>query len=103
MTRLDSSILIQLTYGRHSKVAAPLSRLRRLRAQEARPVFRTALNANSHFGSPQRGLVETAVGRGIGRVLQNRRHHLLLPSGVAPARELGEAFGLVVVGDTGLV
>lgn len=35
MTRLDSSNLIQLTYGRHSEVAAPLSRLRRLRAQES--------------------------------------------------------------------
>ena len=37
------------------------------------------------------GMVETAVGRRIGRMLQNRRRHPLPPSGVAPARELGSA------------
>lgn len=41
------------------------------------------------------GLVENAVGRKIDRVLQNRRHHPLPPSGVAPARELVSASFLV--------
>ena len=39
------------------------------------------------------GLVEIAVGRRIGRMLQNRRRHPLPPSGVAPVREL--VFGLL--------
>lgn len=34
------------------------------------------------------GSVEIAVGRRIGRMLQNRRDHPLPPSGVAPAWEL---------------
>jgi hypothetical protein len=50
MTRFDSSNLIQLTYGRHSGVAAPLSRLRRLRAQESE----TSLSGGAERQLPSR-------------------------------------------------
>src|SRR6266850_1102536 len=52
----------------------------------------SALNGVSWVRS---GSLEIAVGRKIGLMLQNRRHHPLLPSGVAPTRELVSASCLV--------
>ena len=51
MTRLDSPNLIQLTYGRHSGWPHHYPACGGYGHRKAGPVFRTALNANSRFGS----------------------------------------------------
>lgn len=59
------------------------------------PAFSTRSMALDGVGWMWSGLVETAVGRRIDRMLQNRRRHPRPPSGICSARELVSASYLV--------